>query len=228
MMFIDEPDGMAVPRRTSVELNNCLSCHQVLSLHGGNRTDDINSCVTCHNPRNTDRGVRAIAGTPPTDGKAEESLDFKTMVHGIHAAGMRENPLQIVGYMGFSTHTYDEEHVQYPGNLANCVACHEYRGSPLPTDTGYTLPLSNGVLATTIDTGEDLESPLDDTVVTPITAVCSSCHDSSENAAHMTQNGGSFSTTQGAIDSGAVVETCNTCHGEGRISSVTEVHDIPE
>lgn len=216
---IDEPDGVAVPRRTSVELDSCLSCHQKLSLHGGNRTDDIDSCVTCHNPRNTDREVRLIAANPPTDGKTEESIDFKTMVHGIHAAAMRENALQIVGFRGFNTYVYDEEHVQYPGNLANCVACH--------TDSGYTLPLPNGVLGTTINTGMDHQSPVDDTVITPITAVCSSCHDGGEATAHMTQNGGSFSTTQGAIDSGAVVETCNTCHGEGRISDVTEVHDIP-
>lgn len=216
---IDEPDGMAVPRRTSVELDNCLSCHQELSLHGSNRTDDINSCVTCHNPRNTDRDVRAIAATPPTDGKTEESVDFKTMIHGIHAAGMRENPLQVVGFRGFTTYVYDEEEVQYPGNLANCVACH--------TETGYTLPLPDGVLATTIDTGADLQSPIDDTVVTPMTAVCSSCHDGSEAASHMTLQGGSFSTTQEAIDNGTVVETCNVCHGEGRESDVTIVHDIP-
>ena len=216
---IDEPDGTAVPRRTSVELDNCLSCHQVLSLHGSNRTDDINSCVTCHNPRNTDREVREVAATPPTDGKTEESLDFKRMVHGIHAAGMRENPLQIVGYRGFNTYIYDEEEVQYPGNLANCVACH--------TDTGYSLPLPGGVLATTIDTGVDLQSPVDDTVITPIAAVCSSCHDNTEAVSHMTQQGGNFSTTQAAIDAGSVVETCNVCHGAGRVSDVSSVHDIP-
>jgi len=39
--------------------------------------------------------VRAIAAVPPTDGKEEETLDFKVMVHAIHAAGIRENPLQL-------------------------------------------------------------------------------------------------------------------------------------
>jgi OmcA/MtrC family decaheme c-type cytochrome len=216
---INEPDGKPVPRRTSVELANCQACHQNLSLHGGNRTNDINSCVTCHNPRNTDREVREIAATPPTDGKDEESLDFKRMIHGIHAAGIRENPLQIVGYRGFNTYIYDEEEVQYPGNLADCVACH--------TSTGYTLPLPSGVLATTIDTGVDLQSPVDDKVISPITAVCSSCHDDTEATSHMTLQGGSFSTTQEAIDSGKVVETCNVCHGAGREFDVTAVHDIP-
>ncbi|MCB1703681.1 MAG: OmcA/MtrC family decaheme c-type cytochrome [Halioglobus sp.] len=216
---INEADGQAVPRRTSVELDNCLACHQDLVLHGSNRTNDIDSCVTCHNPRNTDRDVRAIAVTPPTDGKTEESIDFKRMVHGIHAAGMREDPLQIVGFRGFTTYVYDEEAVHYPGNLANCVACH--------SDDGYTLPLPSGVLGTTIDTGADLQSPVDDTVITPVTAACSSCHDGAEAASHMTLQGGSFNTTQAAIDNGTVVETCSLCHGEGRVSDVSVVHDIP-
>jgi OmcA/MtrC family decaheme c-type cytochrome len=216
---IDEPDGSAATRRTSVELDNCLSCHQVLSVHGSNRTNDIDSCVTCHNPRNTDRGVREIAANPPTDGKSEESLDFKRMIHGIHAAGIREHPLQIVGFQGRTTYVFDEEEVQYPGNLANCVACH--------TASGYTLPLPAGVLATSIDTGNDLQSPVDDTVITPITAVCSSCHDDTEATTHMALQGGSFSTTQQAFDDGNVVETCNVCHGVGREADVTAVHGIP-
>jgi len=216
---INEPDGTAVNRRTSVELTNCLSCHQTLSLHGSNRTDNVQVCVACHNPRNTDRDVRAIAANPPTDGKEEESLDFKRMVHGIHAAGFRENPLQIVGFQGRTTYIFDEEEVQYPGNLANCTACH--------TDDGFTLPLPSGVLGTTTNTGDDLQSPIDDTVISPTPAVCSSCHDGEEAGAHMVANGGSFNTSQEALDSGNVVETCNVCHGAGRVADVSEVHAIP-
>ena len=115
---IDEASGTATPRRQSVATEQCQACHQNLVLHGSNRADNVNSCVSCHNPRNTDRGVREIAANPPTDGKDEESIDFKTMVHAIHASAMRENPLQIVGFGGFSTNVYDEEHVQYPGARA--------------------------------------------------------------------------------------------------------------
>ncbi|MEZ5573087.1 MAG: OmcA/MtrC family decaheme c-type cytochrome [Halioglobus sp.] len=215
---IDEPNGKASPRRTSVELGNCLSCHQSLVLHGSNRSNDINSCVTCHNPRNTDIEVRDQADPPAPDGKREASIDFKTMIHGIHAAGIRENPLTIVGFRG-SVNVFGEEEVQYPGNLANCVTCH--------TSSGFTLPLPDGVLATTVNTGADLQSPLDDTVTTPITAVCSSCHDDNTAAAHMVSQGGNFATTQAAIDSGEVLETCTVCHGTGRVADVAEVHDIP-
>jgi len=204
-----------VPRRDSVDLTNCLSCHQTLSLHGNNRTDDIQVCAACHNPRNTDAGVRKIAATPPTDGKDEESLDMKRMIHGIHAGAIRENPLQIVGFRGFTTYIFEEPYV---GNLANCVGCH--------TDDGFTLPLAPGVLGSTVDTGANLASPADDTVISPATATCSSCHDGGEATAHMVTNGGSFTTTQEAIDSGQVVEQCTVCHGSGSVADVARVHGI--
>ncbi|TGD74179.1 OmcA/MtrC family decaheme c-type cytochrome [Mangrovimicrobium sediminis] len=214
---IDEADGSPSPRRQSVELDNCLACHGSLSIHGGNRTDDLDNCVTCHNPRNTDREVRGIAASPPTDGKDEESLDFKTMIHGIHAAALRENPLEIVGFRGFNTYRYDTETVHYPGDLANCTACH--------TSDGFTLPLASSVLGSTVDTGEDHEDPADDTVVSPASAVCSSCHDDATARSHMSANGGDFATTQAALDDGSVVEQCSVCHGSGNIADVAEVHN---
>jgi OmcA/MtrC family decaheme c-type cytochrome len=215
---INEADGQADDRRTSVNLSNCLSCHQTLSLHGSNRTDDPQVCVACHNPRNTDLEVREIAANPPTDGKKEESIDFKRMIHGIHAASMRENALQIVGFGGFSTNVYDEEEVQFPGDLSNCTSCH--------TEDGFTLPLPDGVLGSTIDTGADLESPLDDTVITPISSACSSCHDDAVSKSHMESNGGNFATSQEAIDSGEVVEQCSVCHGTGKDFDVAVKHNV--
>ncbi|TDG12459.1 OmcA/MtrC family decaheme c-type cytochrome [Seongchinamella unica] len=214
---IDEPDGTAVSRRSAVELDNCLSCHAKLSLHGGNRNDNIEVCVTCHNPRNTDKRRREIAMDPPTDGKDEESIDFKTMIHGIHAAAIRDNPLEIVGFGGFTTHRFTEEEVHFPGDLSNCTTCH--------TDSGYTLPLADSVLGTTVDTGADRADPADDVVVTPTAAVCSACHDNQVARSHMASNGGNFATSQAAIDSGEVVEQCSVCHGSGRNADVSVVHN---
>ncbi len=215
---IDEADGSAVARRQSVTIGQCQVCHETLSLHGNNRTNSIDSCVTCHNPRNTDREVREIAATPPTDGKDEESLDFKRMIHGIHAAGIRENPLQVVGFSGRTTYVFDEDSVHYPGNIGNCRACH--------TASGFTLPLADGVLGSTIDTGELHDDPRDDRVMSPTAAVCSSCHDDAVATAHMSANGGSFDTSQAALDTGAVVEQCSVCHGSGRIADVEAVHPV--
>lgn len=215
---IDEPDGRPVARRQSVAVEKCQACHGTLVFHGANRADNIDSCVTCHNPRNTDRGVREMAVSPPTDGKQEESLDFKSLIHGIHAAAIRDDPLQVVGFRGFTTYVYDTDAVHYPGRLDNCLACH--------TEGGYRLPLDEGVLATTVDTGADREDPRDDTVATAASTACAACHDDAVARAHMTSNGGSFSTRQQAVDSGEVVEQCAVCHGEGRSQDAARVHRV--
>lgn len=213
---IDEANNSAVPRRQSVELNKCLDCHRSLVLHGNNRNDNIDGCVTCHNPRNTDRGVREVASTPPSDGKQEESLDFKTMIHAIHAAGFREQPLQIVGFRGFSTHIYDSQHVQYPGALNDCQACH--------SSSGYQLPLADGVLGTSVDTGDDRSDPRDDLLTTPMSAACSSCHDSASAQQHMkTTGGGRFAAPYS--EATAAIETCDVCHKASASAAVDVVHN---
>lgn len=215
---IDEPDGLARARDEIVELERCNGCHDRLSLHGDNRTDDLQGCASCHNARNTDVGVRAIAITPPTDGKAEESLDFGTMIHGIHASGFRQQPLELVGFRGFTSYRYDTTEVQYPGRIDNCLGCH--------ADGTWRLPLPAGRLGKTVSTGVDVAAPDDDTVATPATAICSSCHDAPDALAHMTAEGGSLATTQAMIDAGAVVENCAFCHGEGRSVAVDDAHRI--
>lgn len=211
---IDEADGTAVARRQIVDLDNCLGCHGSLSLHGSNRTDNIDSCVTCHNPRNTDIAQRAGANPPPTDGKTEESIDFKTMIHGVHAGSFRQQPLQVVGF-GNSVHVFD---FAYPGELKNCIGCHE--------GTSYTLPVADSVLASTNDTGADVQDPTDDAVTTRVAAVCSSCHDSAASQSHMEANGGNFSTTQADVDGGVVIEQCDVCHAEGKVYSVSSRHGL--
>ncbi len=81
--------------------------------------------------------------------------------------------------------------VKYPQRLSNCTACH--------TDGGYyPVNFDSGVLATTISTGADPASPLDDVNITPNAAVCSSCHTTSDAKLHMEQNGASFDACQGA------------------------------
>jgi len=215
---INETDGIPGARRSIVAIEQCLNCHDSLSLHGNNRTDNLEGCATCHNPRNTDRSVRAAAFNPPTDGKQEESLDFKTMIHGIHAAGFRENPLQIVGFRGFSTYVYDEHVVQYPAPLQNCLSCH--------VGTSYGLPLADSVLAVTTDSGADMINPGDDKVASPAAAVCASCHDSDESITHIERHGGDFSTTQDFIDTGITVERCSNCHGPGKFSEVGTAHGL--
>ena len=215
---IDEPDGKAKPRREVVSIERCNACHTRKVNHGSNRTDSIPGCVGCHNPRNTDLSVRAIAANPPTDGKRESSLDFKVLIHALHASAYREAPYQVVGFGGFTTYVYDEEEVQYPGRLANCKGCH--------INESYRLPLPRSVLASTVDSGTKPRDSADDIMVTPVASSCSSCHDSALASAHMVQNGGDFTATVTSIAGGASTETCTICHGTGRVSDIDEAHKL--
>ena len=46
--FFAITDASPQPRRVAVAIENCLDCHQQLSIHGNNRTDNINLCLGCH------------------------------------------------------------------------------------------------------------------------------------------------------------------------------------
>ena len=214
-------DGAAaVPRRAVVDIANCDNCHKQLSLHGNNRTDNPQVCVTCHNPNATD-AARRVQLIPPTQcetqlGLDDAPIDFKYMIHAMHVSGEIGVPYEACGF-GNSAHSFEFES---PGQVANCEGCHD-RGTYYPVDPGT-------VLGTTIDAGADLSTPIDDTVISPNTAVCSACHVEALAAEHMRQNGGDFNATKAADNTLIAdgVETCALCHGEGGIADVEEVHHV--
>ena len=62
-------------------------------------------------------------------------------------------------------------------------------------------------------------------IVTPITAACSACHDSSPEIDHMQAMGGRFyDTRKNALAAGAGKEQCMICHGPGTIAAIATVH----
>lgn len=199
-------DQEAQPRRAAVDVRTkCDNCHGALSMHGANRNDEAQVCVICHNPNATDIARRpddhTLADGTPHDGRKESSIDFKRMIHGIHAAGKREDPYVVFGF-GNREHVFGEEEVTFPGLLSQCDTCH--------ISDAYTLPLSPEVLPTTVDTApsaatkaqatpESLADPADDLNISPTAAVCSACHDTSLAEAHMEQNGANFAGTDAEI-----------------------------
>ena len=78
----------------------------------------------------------------------------------------------------------DFSDVDFIGNSDNCETCH------LPGT--YSTEAATSVLASTIDTGADLMDRSDDLNISPVAAVCSSCHDDSVARDHMLLNGASF------------------------------------
>ncbi len=219
-------DASAEPRRNAVAIDRCNDCHNQLSIHGNNRTDEPEVCAVCHNPNATDARQRVPVATPtvpPTDcvnvlGSDDVSVDLKYMIHAIHAAGATGVPYEVCGFRN-SVHVYD---FVYPGKLNNCEGCH------LPGE--YYPVEANVIHGTTTSVGADQASPTDDVVTSPNSAVCSTCHVSDLARQHMIQNGGDFAATKGTdsalISSG--VETCALCHGPGGSADVVEVHGVEQ
>lgn len=214
-------DPAPVDRRKVVNISKCNDCHKVLSLHGANRTGNTELCSTCHNPNATDinrrvAGSACVLGAGPDD----QSIDFKRMIHMIHASGHDGSgrvgePFTVCGFSGAFTFE-----VGYPGRLKNCEGCH-LANTYYPVD-------STQVLATSLDAGADRSTLTDDVAISPNTSVCSGCHTSALATEHMRQNGGDFAA--GKNDSGTLVssgvETCALCHGPGRVGDVKTMHGI--
>jgi|GEM_PF-2432306 len=227
-------------RRQIVDISKCKGCHDGnqhgdtvvprLSLHGGNRNENLNLCVVCHNPNQTDVPFRFLSPTDARIGGPETPIDFKTMVHSIHSGGFRKTPFVVVG---FNSSVFDFSSVRFPSQLRNCLNCHiEINGKGT-----FELPLKSTVLGTTIKTQSVYQvaagatrtidvDPANDLKISPTAAVCSACHDSAEVRSHMVRTGGaSFATTQASIGK-TVVERCASCHGPGKEEDVRRAHEI--
>lgn len=130
----------AIEPREVVTLANCNQCHGELRAHGGNR-NNVNNCLLCHTTGAEDRNVAAAAGGTPG-----VSIDFKVMIHKLHAGrtlpsvqgvttnmdGSRDydaapRPYQLVGHND-SVHDFSDVH--FPVWPAMNIG--------MPRDAGYS------------------------------------------------------------------------------------------
>jgi OmcA/MtrC family decaheme c-type cytochrome len=167
-----------------------------MNLHGTFRRNATDHCQTCHSPVATDVNRRPEDTLP-------ESIHFKYMVHKIHRGADLENLPYIV--YGFGNRAHDYSDIHYPGDLADCVACHAGDPEDRDYEPTFTIPLPEGVLPTVSPA-----APIP--VMQPITATCLSCHDGNSTVSHALANTSEFG------------ESCETCHGEGKSASVESVH----
>ncbi len=83
-------DPTPVPYRKVVDIQQCNDCHKRLSIHGESRTGNAELCAACHNPNATDIN-RRVAGSScqaVTGTLDDQTIDFKVMVHAIHAGAI--------------------------------------------------------------------------------------------------------------------------------------------
>lgn len=195
VFYVNAAGGAAKPPRHVVSNDTCNTCHLDLQAHGGNR-NDTEMCVLCHNANLSD-GARRPAGNGDP-----ETVDFRVMIHAIHASAKRETPYVAYGYGG---NRYDFSELRYPATTSECGTCH------LSNDT---VNLGGGAktVATTIkDSGGAVVS-----VMQAGEAVCTSCHDSEAAKVHVQLN-----TLGEGVDAR---ESCVVCHGATGEFSPQHVH----
>ena len=198
-----------------VDSAKCAQCHEYFEGHGGNRNYNMDGCTVCHNPNLSSSGT--IVNDPTTP---EANQNLKDMIHSIHAAGMRENPYKHTRSKSGSNTIYDWSDVVYPAALKNCDTCHKpdtYGSVPsgaLPTVDVTPVKVPGG---TVFDARLTLPNATD-IVISPYSAACVSCHDSSPAKAHMVTNGGVINEPRTAFTAGT--EACAVCHGIGKSEGV--------
>jgi len=114
------------------------------------------------------------------------------------------------------------------------VATGKYDTNPLTNSTYYTV--SPYVVADNVTdygagfgynaaTGVATQAAGTTLVLSPMTAACAACHDSSPALDHMKANGGRFYAARSAVTApGAAGEQCLICHGPGRTAAIGVVH----
>jgi OmcA/MtrC family decaheme c-type cytochrome len=139
----------------------------------------------------------------------------------------------------------DFRRMDFPGILSNCETCHvtavttdqkTYNyvpsGALASVYESIDATYSAGILAGTATTAQAKTSlntvNATDTVTTPFTAACVSCHDNQPARAHMAINGGAIGLARSvALPTSRPledVESCAVCHGPGREFDTAKVH----
>lgn len=235
--------GTLQARREIVSIDKCNVCHANLSLHGNNRQGTTKVCVICHNPDATDIAQRPATldankdGIPDNfnvtgvDGKREQSIHFKTMIHSIHAGdsdkhGFKKDGIVVYGY-GRSVN--DFSHMRYPGTLSACDACH--------VGDSFRVNAPTGSLGTSIQTASAdlngnkvaiqnaLDNPADDIKISREASTCYSCHDQDNAVQHMRFVGHGDIGTEAYLER-SVFEDCGGCHGPSEFKDVAKVHKL--
>lgn len=232
-------------RRPIVETARCNNCHGGLGVtpnfHAGQRNDGP-TCSFCHNPN------RASSGWSASSKYFIHAIHAgrkRTVSYTWHAAeaGPGYDEVEFPGTLNTCTtchlpNTYDFTNPTNLNAVVNMplttVATGRYDTNPLTNSTYYTVsPYVVADNVTDYGAGFSFNAATNVTtqaagstlVISPITAACSSCHDSMPAISHMRSNGGRFYEARSSVLApGAEQEQCLICHGPGRVAAIGVVH----
>jgi OmcA/MtrC family decaheme c-type cytochrome len=192
-------------RRVIVDEAQCNTCHNDVLIHGNLRTE-IAYCVMCHNGWTNDEarrpGIDAVANPP-------ESVDFRYMIHKIHAGKELANGYLVYGFGG-TPHDFSDVH--FPRPINQCTACHTGGTERLPIPSDAQAQVFNWGGPGNILGVDIVPTSILAPIRPPITATCLSCHDSASTAAHAIVQ----AVPTPLLDPNVWTEACITCHGVGR------------
>jgi OmcA/MtrC family decaheme c-type cytochrome len=239
------------PRRNIVAEAKCNACHQELgafaedAFHAGQR-NDATTCSWCHTPNRTSSGwtadstgfVHSIHAAGVLNPQAANGK-FYTW----HATSADSGYWQI-GYPGILNNCegchvagmYDFSAAASasaaPNRLFRTVATGTFDAA---SATAFTFSpwiqtgVAYGAGPTFSATTQTVTPGAATTLVTsPTTTVCLSCHVSPQAQSHMVANGGSVYGMRGSgtAPNSGIVETCDFCHGPGKIAAIKDVHAL--
>jgi OmcA/MtrC family decaheme c-type cytochrome len=222
LYYFNAANNAVAPAATPiVEAARCNTCHESIPGHGGTRNQP-GLCQLCHQPSQADEQTPGSLTAPGT--AIGQPVDFKAYIHDIHLGEKRTAGTQ--SWYGADDFT---SKVKYPDKLNNCQHCHLPGTNLLPMKAPTVQPTQSIVITCNASPCTGANVTLGAKLYTaPITAVCTTCHDSQSAGAHgqlMTVNPGA-SAPQSPTNPTGYAESCETCHGAGRQFDVAVVHAV--
>lgn len=209
------------PLRITADEAKCNTCHTSLTIpkHYGNERFD--QCVGCHN--NTWGGSYHVGveyksdevdadGNPifkPIEGLTYHTRDLFAVAHRFHTGLWDDNR----GFPAIHLNS-DMETLGFPAVATQCSACHKDGVNLFAADGGLT----SGKRAIAVDSGATM-------FISPVAEACRTCHAHSGAAAlaHFKSNG-AVVEGEALATSDLPVESCSTCHGEGKQYGIDIMH----
>jgi OmcA/MtrC family decaheme c-type cytochrome len=232
-------------RRQIVDNAKCNQCHGALGVsptfHAGQRNDGP-TCSFCHNPAKTSSGWSASSKYFIHAIHAGRKRVVPFTWHAA-AAGPGYDEVEFPGTLNTCTtchvpNTFDFTNATnlaaVPNMELTTVATGKYSTDPLVNSTYYTVsPYVVADNQTDYGAGYSYNAATNviteaagtTLVISPITAACSSCHDTTAAIDHMKSNGGQFYAPRATVLApNTPPEQCLICHGPGRVAAIGEVH----
>ncbi|VEE61774.1 decaheme c-type cytochrome, OmcA/MtrC family [Shewanella putrefaciens] len=223
------PDGsnanigrFSQPERMSATEAGCANCHgSLVNHHYGNLT--FSQCTNCHNNNAPGSAFGGVYVQGDVDESGEPILvqlsgvqfanhDLATVSHRLHS-GIQTDPSH---GMPLIYRDLNGDIVNYPAADTDCGACHVEGKTVFSADGGLTS--GRRAIAVADADGNTF-------YVSPTAEACRSCHAHANGAAyaHFKSNG-AVTIEDAMTDKYLPIESCSTCHAEGKTYGVDKVH----